>query len=123
MAYTFSSYICVCVCTVKATCLEIIATDAYSTLLILTAEYYLITFFIHFLRFNFFLEELARKNAAAWNLLSKLQNQKKKAICNSVHDTEALAGIRLASDSAGHPSHSVIHCLNFSLQSCTRVVS
>ena len=92
MAYAFSSYICVCVCTVKATCLEIIATDAYSTLLILTAEYYLITFFIHFLRFIFFLEELARENAAAWNLLSKLQNQKKKAICNSVHDTEALAG-------------------------------
>ena len=24
--------------------------------------------------------------------MSKLQNQKKKAICNSVHDTEALAG-------------------------------
>ena len=51
-----------------------------------------ITFFIHFLRFIFFEKNWPGKNAAAWHLLSKLQNQKEKAICNSVHDTEALAG-------------------------------
>ena len=87
--------VCVCVCIhtyiVKATHLEIIAADECSTLLILTAEYYLITLFIHFLRFIFW-DELARKNAVARNLLSKFQNQKTKAICNCVHDTKALAG-------------------------------
>lgn len=121
MAYAFSSYICACVCTVKATCLEIIATDAYSTLLILTAEYYLITFFIHFLRFIFFQKNWLGKMQLHGTYCQNYRTRRKKLYA-TVCMTPRLQ-LALASDSAGHPSHSVIHCLNFSLQSCTRVVS
>ena len=82
MAYAFSSYICVCVCVcvciVKATCLETIATDAYSTLLILTAEYCLITFFIHFLRFIFF-RRIGQEKCSCMEFIVKITEPEEKS--------------------------------------------
>ena len=83
MAYAFSSYICACVYIhtyiVKVTNLEIIATDECSTLLILTAEYYLITLFIHFLRFIFCLRVISQEKCRCKELIVKISEPEDKS--------------------------------------------
>ena len=85
MAYAFSSYMCVCVCVcihtyiVKATHLEIIAADECSTLLILTAEYYLITLFIHFLRFIFCLRWIGQEECSCKEFIVKISEPEDKS--------------------------------------------
>ena len=78
-----SIYVRVCVCIhtyiVKVTHLEIIATDECSTLLILTAEYYLITLFIHFLRFIFCLRGIGQEKCRCKELIVKISEPEDKS--------------------------------------------
>ena len=75
--------VCVCVCIhtyiVKATHLEIIAADECSTLLILTAEYYLITLFIHFLRFIFCLRWIGQEECSCKEFIVKISEPEDKS--------------------------------------------